>query len=34
MKRLALVAGAFVLSASAQAQDAEIKHSGEFRVRY
>lgn len=35
MKRLVLLAGAtLVMSSAAQAQDAEIKHNGEFRVRY
>lgn len=35
MKRLVLLAGAtLVMSSAAQAQDSEIKHNGEFRVRY
>ena len=35
MKRLVLLAGAtLVMSSAAQAQDSEIKHDGEFRVRY
>lgn len=34
MKRLVILAGALAVSTAAQAQDAEIKHSGEFRVRY
>ena len=35
MKRLVLLAGATLLmSAGAQAQDSEVKHNGEFRVRY
>lgn len=35
MKRLVLLAGAtLVLSSAAQAQDSEVKHNGEFRVRY
>jgi hypothetical protein len=35
MKRLVLLAGAtLMLSSTAQAQDSEVKHNGEFRVRY
>ncbi len=35
MKRLVLLAGAtLVMSSGAQAQDTEVKHNGEFRVRY
>lgn len=35
MKRLVLLAGAtLAMSTAAQAQDSEIKHNGEFRVRY
>lgn len=35
MKRLVLLAGAsLVMSSAAQAQDSEVKHNGEFRVRY
>lgn len=34
MKRMVILAGALAVSTAAQAQDAEFKHSGEFRVRY
>lgn len=34
MKRFALLVGALAISASANAQDAEFKNAGEFRVRY
>lgn len=34
MKRLVILAGALAVSTAAQAQDAEFKHSGEYRVRY
>lgn len=35
MKRLVLLAGAtLVMSSAAKAQDSEVKHNGEFRVRY
>jgi hypothetical protein len=34
MKRLVILAGVLAVSTAAQAQDAEFKHSGEFRVRY
>ena len=34
MKRLVILAGVLAVSTAAQAQDAEFKHSGEFRLRY
>ncbi len=34
MKRMVILAGALAVSTAAQAQDAEFKHTGEFRVRY